>query len=160
MLRVADVGAGALGRLLARYQLDLALLAPGDNIRASFWGAPEAGIIGHTVYVRPDTPVHSALHEAAHVVCMTSERRGVLVRDAGGDDLEESAVCFLQILLADHLPGVGRARLMRDMDAWGYSFRLGSTLTWFADDAADAKTWLEATGLITDRGEPSWALRR
>ena len=49
---------------------------------------------------------------------------------------------------------------MRDMDAWGYSFRLGSTLRWFSDDAADAKAWLEDVGLIDVRGEPSWALRR
>ena len=52
--------------------------------------------------------------------------------NAGGDDLEESAVCFLQVILADFLDGVGRDRLMRDMDAWGYSFRLGSTAAWSA----------------------------
>ena len=40
------------------------------------------------------------------------------------------------------LPGVGRERLMKDMDAWGYSFRLGSTRLWFEQDAEDAKEWL------------------
>ena len=47
-------------------------------------------------------------------------------RDAGGDDAEENAVCYLQILWADALPGFGRERMFLDMDAWGYTFRLGS----------------------------------
>lgn len=50
---------------------------------------------------------------------MDAARRARLHTDAGGDDLEESAVCFLQILLADELPGVGCERLMDDMDTWG-----------------------------------------
>ena len=66
------------------------------------------------------------LHEACHYICMAPERRAGFDRDAGGDDLEESAVCYLQVLLADELPGVGRERLCADMDAWGYSFRLGN----------------------------------
>ena len=53
----------------------------------------------------------------------------------------------LQILLAEQLPGVGRARLMADMDAWGYSFRLGSTHAWFTHDAAEARAFLAARGL-------------
>ncbi len=57
---------------------------------------------------------------------------------------EESAVCYLQVLLADELPGVGRARLMDDMDAWGYSFRLGSTRAWFETDAEETRQWLVA----------------
>jgi hypothetical protein len=89
------------------------------------------------------------LHEACHVICMDDERRQCLHRDAGGDDLEEAGVCYLQILLADHLPGVGRDRLMQDMDAWGYSFRLGSTRAWFESDAGDARTWLIDHGLVT-----------
>ena len=59
---------------------------------------------GNTLYVRADTPVHSLLHELSHYVCMTPERRAGLDRDAGGDDAEECAVCYLQILLADELP--------------------------------------------------------
>src|SRR2546423_12186413 len=58
---------------------------------------------------------------------MTPERRVGLDRDAGGSDLEEAAVCYLQVLLAGQLPGVGRERMFADMDHWGYSFRLGST---------------------------------
>jgi hypothetical protein len=57
-------------------------------------------------------------------------------------------VCYLQILLADSLPGVGRERLMQDMDEWGYSFRLGNTRAWFEGDAQDARQWLLTHGVI------------
>ena len=36
---------------------------------------------------------------------------------------------------------------MRDMDDWGYSFRLGSTEAWFEADAEDARAWLDRAGL-------------
>jgi hypothetical protein len=36
---------------------------------------------------------------------------------------------------------------MQDMDAWGYSFRLGSTAAWFEADAEDARDWLRERGL-------------
>jgi hypothetical protein len=78
-----------------------------------------------------------------------------LDKDAGGDDLEESAVCYLQVLLGDELPGVGRKRLLEDMDAWGYSFRLGNTRAWFEGDAADARAWLREQGLIDGSGRPT-----
>jgi len=48
---------------------------------------------------------------------------------------------------------------MQDMDAWGYSFRLGSTRTWFERDAEDASQWLLAHGLVDDRKQPTWTLR-
>jgi hypothetical protein len=48
---------------------------------------------------------------------------------------------------------------MRDMDAWGYSFRLGSTAAWFATDAADAAAWLERHGLVSSAGAVTWRLR-
>jgi hypothetical protein len=99
------------------------------------------------------------LHEACHVICMDTERRAGLDRDAGGDDLEESAVCYLQIVLAGELPGVGRERLMHDMDTWGYSFRLGSTSRWFAEDAEDAESWLIERGLLTESLAPVFGLR-
>jgi hypothetical protein len=90
---------------------------------------------------------------------MTPERRVGLDRDAGGDDSEENAVCYLQILLADELPGVGRVRLCRDMDAWGYSFRLGSARTWFERDSDDARIWLIASGVIDGNNRPTGSLR-
>ena len=160
MILVSDVPHAALGSLLQRYGLELVRQAEDTAIRGSFWGDPEAGIIGRSVYVRADTPVHSLLHEACHVVCMTEERRSGLVRDAGGDDLEESAVCYLQILLADQIEGVGRDRLMLDMDAWGYSFRLGNTRDWFQTDAEDAAHFLMNHGLLNAAGELTFLLRQ
>ena len=156
---VADIRYTDLVRLLSHYGLALNVLDDGCPITGSYWGEPEAGVIGRELYVRRDTPIHSLLHEACHVICMTARRRARLVRDAGGDDLEESAVCYLQIVLADHLAGVGAERLMTDMDAWGYSFRLGSTARWFAEDADDARRWLEARELLS-ASRPTWKLRR
>ena len=149
----------AVALLLNRYGLDLVLTAPQEVIPGSYWGESEAGLKGDRLYARLDTPVHSILHEACHFICMTPERRAGLDRDAGGDDLEESAVCYLQVVLADELPGVGRERLCADMDAWGYSFRLGSTQAWFCDDAEDARAWLLQHGVIDARGRPTGATR-
>lgn len=142
-----------LARLLARYGLALREVPAGAPIPGSFWGEPEAGIAGDEVFVRPDTPVHSALHEAGHLIC-AGERRAAIHTDAGGDYAEEDAVCYLQIVLADELPGVGRERLIADMDAWGYTFRLGSAGAWFAADAEDARAWLVARGLLDAAGRP------
>lgn len=146
--RLAALPAGALQTLVAPYGLEATELAPDSAIPGSFWGAPEAGLIGNMLYVRPDTPVHSALHEASHLICMGGNRRAHLHTDAGGDDLEECAVCYLQILLADPLPGFTRKQMMADMDAWGYSFRLGSAQAWFEHDAEDARQWLATRNLL------------
>jgi hypothetical protein len=159
VLRVEDIDREVVNQFLDRFGLTAVWIAEGAAITASFWGEPEAGIIGHRVFVRGDTPVHSMLHEVCHIICMSCDRRAQLERDAGGDDQEESAVCYLQIVLADYLAGVGRERLMLDMDAWGYSFRLGSTKRWFAEDAVEAKAWLEAEGLLSSTGEPLFCLR-
>lgn len=145
--------------LLARYGLDLSLTAPQEVIPGSYWGESEAGLKGNHLYARLDTPLHSLLHETSHYICMTPERRAGLDRDAGGNDQEESAVCYLQVLLADELAGVGRERLCEDMDAWGYSFRLGSTRAWFYGDAEDARLWLVREGVIDKRGRLTGALR-
>lgn len=142
----------ALALLLARYGIRLVIVAGGESIPGSYWGESEAGLVGERLFVRADTPVHSILHEASHYICMTPARRAQLDRDAGGDDDEESAVCYLQVLLAEALPGVGSARLMQDMDAWGYSFRLGRTRAWFETDATDAQHWLQRHGLTVAAG--------
>lgn len=149
----------AVRALLERYGLELVIEPDGQPITGSFWGDDEAGIVRRRVYVRRDTPVHSLLHEACHTICMSGDRRAMLYRDAGGNDLEEAAVCYLQILLADEIEGVGGRRLMRDMDTWGYNFRLGSTARWFAEDADDARGWLADKALITTGGRPSFRLR-
>jgi hypothetical protein len=145
--------------LLGRYGLNLQLQADGAAITGSFWGDSEAGVVGHDIFVRSDTPVHSLLHETCHVICMTSERREQLQTDAGGDDLEEAAVCYLQVVLSDEIDGVGRDRLMSDMDTWGYSFRLGNARTWFESDAEDARKWLIDNNLLSEDGQPGFRLR-
>jgi hypothetical protein len=117
-------------------------VADGEAIPGSFWGDCEAGLVGATVHARADTPVHSLLHEAAHLLVIPAERRAQVHTDASDSQEEEDATCYLQVLLADSLPGVGRDRLMADMDAWGYSFRLGSTRAWFEGDAEDARAFL------------------
>jgi hypothetical protein len=159
VLRVADLPVEALQALLRKFELRLVVQPQGATIKGSFWGDSEAGIAGSSIYVRPDTPIHSMLHETCHVICMTPERRSNLHTDAGGDDLEEAAVCYLQILLAAEIEGVGSARLMQDMDSWGYSFRLGSTARWFAEDAEDALQWLQDKNLVGARGEARFRLR-
>ncbi len=160
VLTVADVRFGKLTQLLGRFGLSLCLLEDDAPITGSFWGEPEAGIVKRCVYVRLDTPVHSLLHEACHVICMDEVRRAGFECNAGGDDIEEAAVCYLQIVLADYLPGVGRDRLMQDMDTWGYSFRLGSTRAWFESDAADAHAWLLDCKLLNASGTPTFELRK
>jgi len=148
-----------LESLLDRYGLQLTLIAPDEVIPGSYWGEREAGLIGSKLYVRLDTPLHSALHEAAHYVCMTAERRAGLDTDAGGDNAEENAVCYLQILWAAVLPPLGQDRICRDMDEWGYSFRLGSAGRWFAEDAEDARLWLVQHGIIDATGSFTYACR-
>ena len=148
VLQVRDLPLTDLQSLLARNALQLVVVEDETAIPGSFWGDPEAGVIGSTVYARRDTPVHSLLHEACHLIVLPPERRALVHTDASDSDLEEDATCYLQIVLADVLPGVGRERLMADMDAWGYSFRLGSARAWFEQDAEDARAWLATRGLL------------
>jgi hypothetical protein len=137
----------SIRHLLVSFGLRIEESVAGNEIPGSYWGDEEAGLVGSIVHVRADTPVHSILHESCHYICMDPRRRAGLHTDAGGGYEEENAVCYLQILLADHVAGFGRARCMADMDAWGYSFRLGSTRAWFEGDAEDAVEWLAARGL-------------
>jgi hypothetical protein len=149
----------ALTRLLSRYRLEPVAVAPGDTIPGSYWGESEAGLIANRIYFRPDTPLHSVLHEACHFICMDNARREQLARDAGGDYDEENAVCYLQILLADELVGTSSSQMCRDMDAWGYTFRLGSAQAWFEQDADDARRWLLAHRIIDEGGRPTGTCR-
>jgi hypothetical protein len=149
----------SLQMLLDRYGLALHLVAPDEIIPGSYWGEREAGLIGSEIFARLDTPVHSVLHESAHFICMTPERRAGLDTDAGGDDAEESAVCYLQIILAESLPNVGSARICRDMDEWGYTFRLGAAACWFDEDAEDACDWLVRHGVLDGERRPTYACR-
>lgn len=159
VVRVRDAAHDSLVALTRRYGVELALCGPGEPLPGSYWGESEAGLRGNVLYVRADTPLHSLLHEFSHFICMSRERRAGLDRDAGGDDAEECAVCYLQILLADELPGFGRDRMFADMDAWGYTFRLGSARAWFERDAADARAWLVTNSLINEHQGPSFQVR-
>jgi hypothetical protein len=149
----------AVAQLLARYRLEPVTLEPGTTIPGSYWGESEAGLIGSRIYFRSDTPLHSVLHEACHFICMDDARRTQLERDAGGDHDEENAVCYLQILLADEIAGVSSQQMCRDMDTWGYTFRLGSAGAWFERDAEDARQWLLAHRIIDASGRATGTCR-
>jgi hypothetical protein len=159
VLRLADAGPDSVAGLLSRYGMQLTLVPPGEQIPGSFWGDEEAGLSGNRLLARADTPLHSILHETCHYICMDSARREGLETDAGGDYDEENAVCYLQILLADHVEGFGRKRMFADMDHWGYTFRLGSARAWFERDAADAREYLLNLGLIDPSSHPTFKLR-
>ncbi len=159
MLTVADLPAQALQNLLEPYTILIKFVADNKPIPGSFWGDSEAGLIKNELYVQAETPVHSALHEACHYICLDSTRRNALHTDAGGDYNEENAVCYLQILLAAKLSGCSADTLMKNMDSWGYTFRLGSALAWFRDDAEDAQQWLLKEQLIDQSNTPTWRLR-
>jgi hypothetical protein len=148
VLTLADIGFDAPRALLAQYKLDLVKVPDGESIPGSYWGETEAGLIGHIVYARADTPVHSLLHEAAHLIVLPTEKRGDVHTDATDSIAEEDAVCVLQALLGDELPSVGRERIWNDMDAWGYTFRLGSARAYFEQDADAAFAFLLRLGLV------------
>jgi hypothetical protein len=145
--------------LLARFGMQVTRVAGGEPIPGSFWKAPEAGLVGNVLYIRDDTPVHSALHEACHYICMDRQRRESLDTDAGGGYEEENGVCYLQVLLSEHIAEMGRQRMFSDMDEWGYSFRLGSSSAWFSHDADDAIHWLIKHGIIDGQHQPTFRLR-
>lgn len=159
VLTCGEVDHAELEQLVRRYGMTLSIAPDGAPIPGTYWGEPEAGIRQLEVWIRSDTPVHSLLHEMCHTVCAAPERRAALDTDAGGDDLEENGVCYLEIVLADEIPGVGAERIQADMDRWGYSFRLGSTRAWFEGDAEEARAWLETEGIVDGEGRPTWRMR-
>lgn len=159
VLYCGELPAETLSNLLQRYGMQVVPVDETSSIPGSFWGESEAGLIGNQLYIRSDTPVHSALHEACHYICMDSQRRQALDTNAGGDYDEENAVCYLQILLSDYIEGMGHQRMYRDMDQWGYSFRLGSSQAWFEQDADDARQWLLEAEIIDPQQKPTWKLR-
>ena len=148
VLRLTDIGFEAPAALLAQHGLVLVRVENNASIPGSYWGEPEAGVIASTVYARADTPVHSLLHEACHLLTADPARRASIHTDASDSLEEEDATCYLQIVLADALPGFGRERALADMNAWGYSFRLGSARAWFEHDADDACAFLRQRGLL------------
>jgi hypothetical protein len=148
VLRFAAIDPDSVRVLLERYGLVLERVADGAPIPGSYWGDCEAGVIAHRVYARGDTPVHSLLHEACHLIVAPPDKRASIHTDASDSQTEEDATCYLQIVLADELIDVGSARIAADMDRWGYTFRLGSALAWFEHDAEDARAWLVERKLL------------
>ena len=159
MVALADLSSGDLDALAARYGMRVVRVARRADIPGSYWGDAEAGLVGDVLYVRADTPAHSALHELCHYVCMDDARRARLASDAGGSDDEECGVCYLEVLLADELRGFGRTRCLADMDAWGYSFREGSATAWWSGDARFAREWLLERALVDADDRPTFKLR-
>lgn len=160
VLLCSEINLEQLEIMLDRYGMVVKTVAQDEQIPGSFWQPPEAGLVGNVLYIRDDTPVHSALHEACHYICMDQQRRENLDTDAGGDYEEENGVCYLQVLLSEHLDGIGKGRMFKDMDEWGYSFRLGSSRAWFEQDAEDTVEWLQQHGLIDNDIQPAWKLRQ
>lgn len=156
---ISALPAAALQSLLQPYGLQIVEVEDQAPIPGSYWGEREAGLIDNRLYLRADTPVHSALHEACHFICMDEARRATLHTDAKGDDIEEVGVCYLQALLAARLEGFSRAQLFTDMDAWGYTFLLGSAQAWFERDAEDGRAWLLRHGLINNDDVPQIVTR-
>lgn len=148
VVRLRDIAIEQARQLLGLFDLELTLVPAGEAIPGSYWGECEAGLIGSRVYARTDTPVHSLLHEACHLIVLAPEKRAAVHTDATDSVPEEDATCYLQLLLADRIAGFGFERACADMDAWGYSFRLGSAKAWFTQDAEDARDFLEARGLL------------
>jgi hypothetical protein len=160
VLRLGNIDANELVRLLARFGLRLRHCANQEAIPGSYWGDEEAGLKANNLYARDDTPLHSILHETSHYICLDPVRRQLLDTNAGSDEAEENAVCYLQILLADEIDSLGRERMFSDMDNWGYSFRLGSSRAWFEHDAEDALDWLITYKLVDTRKCPLLRLRQ
>ena len=160
VLRYGEINKIDFRKLLAKYQLQVIDSKNEKEIPGSFWGDEEAGLIENRLYCRDDTPVHSALHEACHFICMDQQRRQGLHTDAGGGYDEENGVCYLQILLSDQIKEMGQQRMFTDMDEWGYSFRLGSAKKWFEEDAEDALNWLHTFKLVDAQSQPNFNLRK
>jgi hypothetical protein len=148
VLTLADIDRSEVAELLGVYGLQLVHVDDGAPIPGSYWGEPEAGLVGATVFARGDTPIHSLLHEAAHLIVLPPEKRAAVHTDATDSVAEEDAVCVLQSLLGDAITGVGAARVFADMDAWGYTFRLGSARAYVEQDATEAWEWLAERGLV------------
>ena len=159
VVRLSDINVKHAQLLLGSFSLELRVIEDSALIPGSYWGECEAGIIGSTVYVRQDTPIHSLLHEACHLIVMPEHMRANVHTNATDSIAEEDATCYLQLLLSDFITGFGFARACQDMDTWGYSFRLGSARAWFEQDAEDAHAFLQNAGLI-DSNQQILALAR
>ena len=81
--------------LLGRYGLRVARVPSQGEIPGSYWGDSEAGLVGDGLFVRDDTPVHSACTKLVTTSAWDAGRRARLHTDAGGDRIEKNgfAIC-------------------------------------------------------------------
>ena len=90
VLLCRDIELDHLRELLQRFGISIAEVADDEPIPGSWFGDPEAGIIATTLYIRGDTPVHSALHESCHLICMDAEHRASLHTNSGGGTMRRT----------------------------------------------------------------------
>ena len=113
VLLCGELPQGELVELLGRYGLSLTWLAKGSEIPGSYWGESEAGLIGHELLVRDDTPLHSAFHEACHYICMDQARRDGLHTDAGGTMMRRMGLTTCKSCSQNISPSVGVGGCLR-----------------------------------------------
>lgn len=159
MNTIADFPSQQISQWVETFGATVRRVESGDPIPGSYWMAPEAGLVGDNIFVAPDTPVHSLAHELGHYICMPASHRASLHTDAGGSEFEECAVCYLQLSLAKSGLGIPFATSFKDLDDWGYSFRLGSAQRWYEEDAELEREWLLDQGLLNSQGLPTGHLR-
>ena len=99
VLRLRDVAGCDVVALLARYGLRFERVADGAPIPGSFWGESEAGLISSTVFARDDTPLHSLLHEACHLIVIPPEMSWRGDRKASGLVFDENVKCCMPLLV-------------------------------------------------------------
>ena len=96
--------------------------------------------------------LHAVMPASSLDAVLTSDRLGpsgqIFIVDGDGRYLTHARGMVPGQAFGRSLPELGQERMMQDMDTWGYSFRLGSTERWFAEDAKDAKEWLQEHNVI------------
>jgi len=61
-------------------------------------------------------------------------------------------VCYLQILLADAIPGFGQARMTGRHGRLGLHISARTARAWFEQDAQNARDWSSGTVSLTGTG--------
>src|SRR3546814_11455545 len=109
VLRLRDIAFADAAALLARYDLHLEHVPDDAPIPGSYWGESEAGLIGTTVHAPSDTPVHSLLHKACHLIVLSPDRRAAVHTDTPASAEEEDAVALRHAMPGEAHPGRGPA---------------------------------------------------
>ena len=145
-----DIGFDDVAALLARYGLAARARRRRRADPRQLLGRTRSRPDRPRVHARDDTPVHSLLHEAAHLIVLPPERaRRAYRRHRFGRGRRRR---LRAAVAARRRPARRRPRaLMADMDAWGYTFRLGSARAYFERDAEDAGPGCSARGLVVCR---------